>query len=86
MTGTWTRRFVIAIWLAIGVTTTNAQPSRLPPNPTRPSPPEGIDARALAVGVKSPDVSLVSSSGTTWALAEKLRDGPAVLVFYRGDW
>ncbi len=77
----------MAIWVAIGVVTTaSAEPPRLPPNPTRLSPPEGIDARALAIGVKAPTFSLVSSSGTRWSLAEKLRDGPAVLVLYRGDW
>jgi hypothetical protein len=56
------------------------------PNPTRPTPPEGIEARALAVGAEAPEVALPTAQGGTWSLHESLRSGPAVLVFYRGHW
>ncbi len=56
------------------------------PNPTRPTPPEGIEARALAVGAEAPEVALPTAQGGTWSLHEALRSGPAVLVFYRGHW
>lgn len=58
----------------------------MPPNPTRPEAPPDIERRALAVGAKAPEIALPSSRGGTWSLAAALRDGPAVLVFYRGDW
>ena len=56
------------------------------PNPTRLTPPEGIEARALAVGAEAPEVALPTAQSGTWSLHESLRSGPAVLVFYRGHW
>ncbi len=56
------------------------------PNPTRPTPPEGIETRALAVGAEAPEVALSAAHGGTWSLRESLQSGPAVLVFYRGHW
>jgi hypothetical protein len=56
------------------------------PNPTRPTPPEGIEARALAVGAEASEVALPTAQGGTWSLHEALRSGPAVLIFYRGHW
>jgi len=58
----------------------------MPPNPTRPGAPPGIERTALAVGARAPEIRLPSSLGGEWSLAAALRDGPAVLVFYRGDW
>ena len=42
---------------------------------------EGID-----VGVAAPDFSLPDARGREVSLARKLKDGPVVLVFYRGEW
>jgi len=53
----------------------------LPPNPTRESPPLGIEARALPVGAAAPHFTLPDAHGGQWSL-----HGPAVLVFYRGHW
>lgn len=32
------------------------------------------------------DFELPDHQGETWRLSESLRNGPTVLVFYRGDW
>jgi peroxiredoxin len=32
------------------------------------------------------DLGLTDQSGQQWRLAESLRQGAVVLVFYRGDW
>lgn len=32
------------------------------------------------------DFELSDQDGRPWRLSESLRDGPTVLVFYRGDW
>ncbi len=57
-----------------------------PPGATRAEPPHGIAARALAVGARAPAFALPSTQGSDWSLTSALRSGPAVLVFYRGDW
>jgi hypothetical protein len=53
----------------------------LPPNPTRQSPPPGLEQRALPVGAPAPAFTLPDASSGNWSL-----HGPAVLVFYRGHW
>ena len=40
----------------------------------------------LAVGEKAPDFRLPNASGKMIRLSDKLREGPVVLVFYRGAW
>lgn len=40
----------------------------------------------LDVGEKAPDFSLPDATGRTVSLYERLRDGPVVLSFYRGEW
>jgi hypothetical protein len=57
-----------------------------PPNPTRLEPPPGVSERALAVDTRAPEFTLPMSTGGTWSLRNALRDGPVVLLFYRGDW
>jgi len=42
--------------------------------------------QALAVGDEAPDFTLPDAHGHPVALAEALRQGPAILVFYRGGW
>ncbi len=37
-------------------------------------------------GEPAPAFSLTAHDGTTVSLADVIRDGPAVLVFYRGHW
>jgi hypothetical protein len=53
----------------------------MPPNPTRASPPPGLDQRALPVGATAPALTLLDAKGGHWNL-----HGAAVLVFYRGHW
>jgi hypothetical protein len=81
-------RLVPAALAAAAALTTRAadRPPNLPPNPGRASPPPGIEKRAIPVGARAPAVSLPATTGGTWDLAGALRTGPAVLVFYRGDW
>jgi peroxiredoxin len=42
--------------------------------------------QALAVGDEAPDFSLPDAQGRRVFLADLLRDGPAVVTFYRGGW
>lgn len=57
-----------------------------PPNPARTEPPSNIQQKALAVGAKAPAFRLPTASGRTFALTEELRQGPVILLFYRGHW
>ena len=41
----------------------------------------GVEAGALA-----PDFTLADSAGTRWSLRDARRQGPVLLVFYRGFW
>jgi len=43
-------------------------------------------ARAPEVGEPAPEFTLADQRGEQVSLAELLRDGPVVLVFYRGEW
>jgi peroxiredoxin len=40
----------------------------------------------IEVGREIPNFELPDQEGRPFNLAEQLRDGPIVLVFYRGDW
>jgi peroxiredoxin len=46
----------------------------------------GLAQKALRVGAKAPAFSLPGTSGQTVALADLLKQGPVVLVWYRGGW
>ena len=78
------QRFAVAALATAGALAAGA--ADRPPNPGRTSPPPGIEKRAIPVGARAPAVSLPVATGGTWDLAGALRTGPAVLVFYRGDW
>ena len=42
---------------------------------------------ALTVGMAAPDFTLArATDGTRVTLSERLREGPAVVSFYRGEW
>lgn len=83
------KRLVLALTLAVvavaGCKATE-KPSRFPPAATRQAPPPNIADTALAVGQSAPALDLPSHEGERYVLANKLQNGPAVLVFYRGDW
>lgn len=58
-----------------------------PANARRPTAPPGIEARALAVGTKAPQIEVVDATGAPWRLADALgKHARVMLVFYRGDW
>jgi hypothetical protein len=57
-----------------------------PPHASRPEAPPGIEARAVKLGAPAPAILLPVTDGSRWTLKEALARGPAVLVFYRGDW
>ncbi|CAA9445100.1 MAG: hypothetical protein AVDCRST_MAG78-2800 [uncultured Rubrobacteraceae bacterium] len=40
----------------------------------------------IEVGQEMPAFELPDEEGSPFGLFEQLRDGPIVLVFYRGDW
>jgi hypothetical protein len=46
----------------------------------------GILETAVQVGDTAPDFSLKNIDGTMLRLTEALKEGPAVLGFYRGKW
>lgn len=41
---------------------------------------------SVKVGDRFPDFELRDHQSRAWALSAALGHGPAVLVFYRGDW
>ena len=43
-------------------------------------------ARAPKVGEQAPEFTLADQRGEEVSLGELLRDGPVVLIFYRGEW
>jgi hypothetical protein len=56
------------------------------PDRRRREAPAGIGQRALQVGVQAPALSLPAADGSRFVLQEALSRGPAVLLFFRGDW
>lgn len=46
----------------------------------------GIEKTALKTGDIAPDFKLKNAAGDTVSLAERLSEGPVVLLFYRGGW
>lgn len=44
------------------------------------------DANGLAVGAIAPEFSAVDSHNNKFTLSEKLKQGPVVVIFYRGNW
>lgn len=60
--------------------------SPFPPFARRTEPPPGIEQSAVAVGAAAPALELARADATRFSLTEARRDGPVVLVFYRGFW
>jgi len=44
------------------------------------------EAKGLPVGVTAPDFTAVDANGEEYSLKEDLKNGPVVLIFYRGYW
>ncbi|MGC9355078.1 MAG: peroxiredoxin-like family protein [Mariniphaga sp.] len=44
------------------------------------------EANGLKVGQQAPDFSANDANGKTFQLSEELKNGPVVLIFYRGQW
>ncbi|NJK96377.1 MAG: AhpC/TSA family protein [Bacteroidales bacterium] len=44
------------------------------------------DARGLAVGAKAPLISAIDADSVKFDLTESLKQGPVVVIFYRGYW
>jgi hypothetical protein len=57
-----------------------------PPHAGRRDAPPGIESRAAKVGSRATAIALPTAGGSRWTLDGALSRGPAVLVFYRGDW
>ena len=66
--------------------TAGASPAPGAPARGRFAPPSDLASRALPVAASAPSVMLPSTGGGTFSLKDALARGPAVLVFYRGDW
>lgn len=68
-------RFVILILIALNIITTMAQTER------------GVDeAKGLDVGIKAPVFEAIDSDSNVFTLSDALKDGPVVIIFYRGQW
>ncbi len=46
----------------------------------------GVAGQSLQVGDGAPDFTLPNAAGGAITLSEVLREGPVILVFYRGEW
>lgn len=44
------------------------------------------EAKGLAVGTKAPLFSAIDAERSTFILADELKKGPVVVIFYRGHW
>ena len=61
------------------------QAAGLPPEARRPEPPPKIETRVPSAGDAAPTLELASTEGRV-DLKERLRSGPAVVVYFRGTW
>jgi peroxiredoxin len=59
-----------------------ASPAKPTPAPEAPKP----ALPGLSVGDKAPDATLTAPDGTTAKLSDFIKEGPIVVVFYRGGW
>ena len=44
------------------------------------------EAKGLQVNARAPDFSAKDTNDSTFVLSEALKDGPIVMIFYRGQW
>lgn len=80
-------RLVIALALAVtvgGCHTSTTTPAAA--KDTTPTMPASEATTTLKVGSTAPAFALEAGDGSTVSLADTLADGPAVVVFYRGNW
>jgi len=47
---------------------------------------DASEAKGLAVGTKAPTFSAIDAESSTFVLADELKKGPVVVIFYRGHW
>jgi cytochrome oxidase Cu insertion factor (SCO1/SenC/PrrC family) len=79
-------RLVIALALAVtvgGCHTSTTTPAAAKGTPTMPA---SEATTTLKVGSTAPAFALEAGDGSTVSLADTLVNGPAVVVFYRGNW
>lgn len=60
--------------------------TRMPVGSGRQTPPPQLHETARKVGERAPGFTLPGTLSRDVELAAVLADGPAVLIFYRGDW
>jgi hypothetical protein len=46
----------------------------------------GLAPKAPGIGEAHPDFELPAHTGEPWKLKDALKNGPLVLIYYRGDW
>ena len=44
------------------------------------------DAHGLQIGTRAPDYQAIDADSLTFILADALKKGPVVMIFYRGQW
>ncbi|MBV1858835.1 MAG: redoxin domain-containing protein [Nannocystaceae bacterium] len=74
-------KHVLALALGLGLPACSSSSGEV-----RPPVPASESTTTLSVGDPAPAFSLAGSTGATVSLASLTASGPAVLVFYRGDW
>lgn len=75
-------RSVLALFVALALTGCSSSPT----GKSAAEPPASAATITLSAGDPAPAFSLSDSSRSQVSLASLTASGPAVLVFYRGDW
>ncbi|MFO7830041.1 MAG: peroxiredoxin-like family protein [Bacteroidales bacterium] len=47
---------------------------------------DASEAKGIAVGTKAPLFTAIDAESSTFVLADELKKGPVVVIFYRGHW
>ncbi|MGH1340965.1 MAG: hypothetical protein ACRBN8_05405 [Nannocystales bacterium] len=78
-------KHVLALVAGLGLGACSSSPSSSTTGPKSPAP-ASVSTTTLSVGDTAPTFSLLGPGDSAVSLAALTENGPAVLVFYRGDW
>lgn len=89
------RKFLLATCLLMSTCFVSADIPLYKPSSSSPSPIDissneygghSVAPDALGIGELAPDFSLALSDGVQFVLSEEAKEGPVVIIFYRGHW
>ncbi len=69
------KKIVVTLTIILSMMNINAQQTR-----------SADEASGLPVGADAPDFQAIDADGKQFELASALKDGPVVMIFYRGHW